>query len=241
MTVAPTHIPRHPVHRRWSIVTLVALVGILAGALGYALRGNGSSTSGGSLAGSGTPAADARTLPPFTSVDLAGSNVVTIAVGRKQSVVVKADNNLIRHVTTSVKHGRLVVGNTPGSISTKSPMEVDVTVPALRAVSLSGSGVVVLAGVHAPSLSIDLSGSGIVRASGTATRLTATVDGSGDAQLGGLAAKVVHASISGSGRIVVSAAQSLAAQIPGNGAIVYFGNPSQVTTNVTGNGSVTRG
>ena len=44
-------------------------------------------------------------------------------------MVVKADDNLIDRVTTHVRSGRLVIGNTPGSFSTESPMSVEVGVP----------------------------------------------------------------------------------------------------------------
>jgi hypothetical protein len=64
---------------------------------------------------------------------------VTVAVGGRQSVVVHADSNLLRDVTTRVVAGTLVVGTT-GSFSTRSPMSVEVSVPSLASLTLSGSG-----------------------------------------------------------------------------------------------------
>ena len=51
----------------------------------------------------------------------------------------------------------------------------------------------------------------------------------------------MHAVISGSGLIQVTATASLDAAVPGSGTIIYTGNPPQVTTSVTGAGTVTRG
>jgi hypothetical protein len=51
----------------------------------------------------------------------------------------------------------------------------------------------------------------------------------------------VHAVVSGSGLIQVTATTSLDAAVPGSGTIIYSGNPPQVTTSVTGSGAVTRG
>lgn len=51
----------------------------------------------------------------------------------------------------------------------------------------------------------------------------------------------MRAVVSGSGLIQVTATTSLDAEVPGTGAIVYGGNPVQVTTSVTGIGTVTRG
>ena len=51
----------------------------------------------------------------------------------------------------------------------------------------------------------------------------------------------MHAVVTGSGLIQVTATASLDAAVPGDGAIIYSGNPPQVTTSVTGTGAVTRG
>jgi hypothetical protein len=190
--------------------------------------------------GSGVPATQVRDVAGFRGVELAGSNDVVVRVGGTQSVVVHADDNLLGHVTTQVRDGNLVIGTTPGSYRTKVPMSVVVTVPSLDAVTLAGSGLIRATGVDASSVTVTLSGSGLVRMSGTATRLAVSLGGSGDAQLEQLVAKDVQAVVEGSGRIVVTATDSLDASVPGSGAIVYGGNPPHVTTSITGSGAVTR-
>jgi len=161
-------------------------------------------------------------------------------VGGSQSVVVHADSNLLGLVTTRVVGGTLLVGTT-GSFTTRTPMSVDITVPALAVVTLSGSGQLSVTGISTPVLTVSLPGSGALDASGTATRLDVNLDGSGQAQLDQLTARDVHAVISGSGLIRVTATASLDASVRGQGAIVYSGNPPRVTTSVTGTGAVTRG
>ena len=64
--------------------------------------------------GSAVAATQTRSLPPFTGLDLAGDNNVVVEVGAQQSVVVHADRNLLRRVTTPVSAGTLVIGATPG-------------------------------------------------------------------------------------------------------------------------------
>jgi hypothetical protein len=67
---------------------------------------------------------DAGPLTPgLTGVDLAGDNNIIVQVGARQSIVVHADSNLLRRVTTRVRSGRLVIGNTPGNLSAKSPID----------------------------------------------------------------------------------------------------------------------
>ena len=156
--------------------------------------------------------------------------------GREQSVVVSADDNLVRHVTTRVNHSGLVIG-TVGSFTTRAPMRVEVTLPALQKLELSGSGVVVATDIRASDLRISLSGSGVLRASGAVDRLDVSLGGSGDAQLNDLRARQARAVVSGSGRIVVQVTDRLDASVPGSGVIVYGGDPPHVHTEVTGSGS----
>lgn len=242
MRVAPTR--RHPAApRRSQPVLAAALIGILIGVATVLLLQHdvltGSSTS--RARGSGTAATQTRQLARFSSVELAGSNNVTIQVGGRQSVVVHADDNLLSHVTTRVRAGNLVIGNSAGSFTPRSPMSVDVNVPALDVVKLTGSGIVSAAGITTERLTVTLAGSGVLRAGGRATRLDVTLAGSGDAQLSQLAAREVHAIVSGSGRILVTATRRLDAAVPGSGAIIYSGDPARVTTKVTGSGAVIPG
>jgi hypothetical protein len=221
---------------------LVAILAFLLGGLSVALLVHfdvfeGSSTS--STQGSGVVVTQARDVPPFTGVELAGFNNVVVRVGEDQSVVVKADDNLIERVTTEVRSGTLVIGNTPGSFSTRSPMSVEVTVPTLDALTLTGSGNVIADDLDADSLTVDLPGSGTLTGSGTATRLDVTVGGSGVVQFTQLVANDVRAAVTGSGSIFVTATKSLDASVSGSGAIVYTGSPQDVTRSVTGSGAIT--
>jgi Putative auto-transporter adhesin, head GIN domain len=229
-----------PQHQRGLIsalvLTLVAVLVLAAVVVALLARGG---LPGSGVQGSGVAATQARVLPAFSRLDLAGSNNVTVAVGGRQSVVVHADSNLIRYVTTRVAAGTLVIG-TAGSFTTRSPMSVEVSVPSLAAVTLSGSGKISVTGIDAPRLTLMLPGSGRVYAGGTVTQLDVTLGGSGLAQLDSLAARDVHAVVAGSGLIRVTATASLNAAVTGSGAVIYSGNP-QVTSSVTGSGTVTRG
>ena len=239
ITSAPERSGQRAHHSPLPPIAALTAVVILA-AIGVALLVHSGGSSSSEIRGSGIPATQTRTVPRFSGLDLAGSNNVTVIVGRPQSVVVHADSNLVGHVTTQVVAGTLVIGDT-GSFTAKSPMSVEVTVPALTALNLSGDGQISATGISTPQLIATISGSGLLYATGTATRLDVTVSGDGRAQLSQLVARDVHAVISGSGLIQVAATTSLAAAVPGSGSIVYSGNPPQVTTSVTGTGDITRG
>jgi hypothetical protein len=163
------------------------------------------------VTGSGNAATHTREVESFTSIELAGVNDVTDRVGPEQSVRLSADDNLLDRITTDVTEGRLVIDDL-GSFTTKSPMTVEVTMPSVNALTISGSGV--------------------VRARGTAERVDAELSGAGDLQLGKLSARDVNVVLSGTGRITVRATGRLDAALSGVG---------QVTRQVTGVGVITQG
>jgi hypothetical protein len=241
ITTAPHHGRQTPPRTKLQVAAFITLV-ILA-AIGVVLLARdvlpGSSGSSGTQ-GSGAAATSTRALAKFSGIDLAGSNNVTVVAGARQSVVVHADSNLLSHVTTQVKAGKLIIADV-GRFAPRSPMYVEVSVPSLAALDLTGSGNITVTGVRAARLTVTLPGSGDIYASGSATRLNVSIDGSGDAQFRDLIARNVDAVINGSGAIFVTATQTLDAKVPGSGAVLYGGNPPQVTTSITGSGAVTPG
>ena len=191
--------------------------------------------------GSGVAATQARSLPPFTGLDLAGDTNVVVEVGGKQSVVVHADRNLLRRVTTQVRSGRLVIGTTPGNLAAKSPMFVTVSVPSLDAVRLQGAGNIAVTGIHSRALTVALPGSGNIDVTGTTTKLHVTLSGTGTAMLGGLVARDATAALGGEGTIMLTATHSLTARLSGSGTVTYSGNPPHVTQRITGSGTISPG
>ena len=233
---APDHGRRTPHRTKPQVAAFTALL-VLA-AIGVVLLACSSGSPG--VQGSGVAATSARALPNFGGIDLAGSNNVTVVAGARQSVVVHAGSNLLSHVTTQVKAGTLITGDV-GSYNVKSPMYVEVSVPSLTALDLSGSGNITVTGIRASQLTVAVPGSGDIAASSSVTRLNISIDGSGDAQFSGLIARNADVVIGGSGSIFVTATQSLDAKVPGSGAVLYSGNPAKVTTSITGSGAVTPG
>ena len=112
---------------------------------------------------------------------------------------------------------------------------------ASHALTLAGNGNIVVDGIAAESLEVDLPGNGTLTGSGTATRLQVTVSGSGVARFTELVANKVQASVSGSGSIFLTATKSLRASVSGSGAILYTGDPQDVTRSITGSGGITEG
>lgn len=146
-----------PRRRRGLITALVvALVAVLVlAAVVVALLARGGSLGTG-VQGSGVAATQARVLAMFSSLDLAGSNNVTVSVGGRQAVVVHADSNLMRYVTTRVVAGTLVIGTT----GTSGSGLIRVTATASLNAAVSGSGAIIYSGN--PQVTSSVTGSGTV-------------------------------------------------------------------------------
>ncbi len=216
-----------------AVIAVIAVVAVAALLVVALHRGE----TAGTIGGSGVAIAQPRTVPPFTSVRLAGSNIVRIHVGTERSVVVHADRNLVRRVTTNVEAEQLVIG-TRGSVDAHTPMYVDVAVPRLTSVAVSGSGTVEVDGISSDAFAVALPGSGTIDLAGAVGRLDATIEGSGAIRARPLIATRVTATIPGSGSIDVTATERLVARIGGSGSITCAGSPAHVSRIITGTGSI---
>ena len=236
MTTTPAPTGRRP-HLLVLLLSALAVIGGAAALVAVCHDRDGSSASG-IHQGSGVAGTQRRDLPAFTSIDLAGGNNVTVHVGARRAVVIRADDNLLDLVTTRVHAGRLVIG-TGASLRTKRPMSVDVTVPLLISVSLTGSGTLAVDGIHTRQFTVRLPGSGVVRVTGSTDYLDAILEGAGDGQLRDLVARDVTASVSGLGRLQVHVTGSLDASVSGVGAIFYTGSPRTTIKRISGAGTIT--
>lgn len=240
MTLAPARVQVGRRRTRLVWLGLAALVLVATVVLALARRST-SHPSEAQITGSGVAATEARPLPPFTGVTVAvGANVVVHPADAAVAVV-RTDDNLLGRITTRVRDGVLTVGSV-GQFTTKTPLTVAVGTPQLVALTINRGGSVRMQNLDGKRLTVTLSGlGGSVRANGAVDQLEVALQTFGNAQLRALAARDVHAVLSGSGQISVTATRKLDATMSGSGAILYYGNPPQVHKTVLGSGSVTPG
>jgi hypothetical protein len=188
--------------------------------------------------GSGNAISEARPVNAFHAVSLSGSGQLVIDHGEAESLTITADDNLLPFLTSEVKNGVLELGiKSRTRIHSASPILYSVTVRNLDSIAVSGSGSVEVQEVHTDRLSIDITGSGSVLASGSADRQEIGISGSGTYEGGHLQSKSSTVRISGSGGAVLAASESLDASISGSGSVRYTGDPV-MTTSISGSGSV---
>lgn len=215
-------------------------------------------SSGSAVEGSGKIVEDTRSVPAFQKLRLDGGFDVRVQIGTPARLVVRADDNLLPLIATRVEGDTLVVGTERGqNVHSRGKVLVMVTVPALSAAAVRGSGDLSIDGASGGPFDLALSGSGDVHMGGAnLSRLSASLAGSGDIQLQGRADTAsfsiagsgdIHAaelqtrsakvSIAGSGDAEVQASELLDVNIAGSGDVRYAGSP-RVQRQLAGSGEV---
>jgi hypothetical protein len=186
---------------------------------------------------------DMASLRDFHAIEVTGPDDVIVAVGKDFSVRAEGDPKAIEQLKIKVDGGTLEIGRRDRSglgWSNDKGATIRVTLPALDAVSLTGSGNVDVDRVEAKILDIDLTGSGDLRIGAVRVdALEADLTGSGDIMVAGEAGQG-EISITGSGNFVGTALKigKGEASILGSGNI-DFASDGAIDISILGSGDVT--
>lgn len=198
----------------------------------------------------------------FRSVSLTGSPDVVVTVGGAPSVRAEGDSRLVERLDIRVENGDLKIGYREGSSwsfgwSRDRHATVHVTVPALEAAALTGSGDIRIDRVQAERFSaaltgsgdieigqirareaaFALSGSGSIRAAGAAQSSDIDLAGSGDIDLGRLEIADAAVSLAGSGDVTARAMRTARVSLMGSGDVTITG-PARCQIEKRGPGDV---
>lgn len=206
---------------------------------------------------------ETRDVADFDEVVMRLSGKVYIKLGTKNEVILEGDEDVLEKVRLDVREGRLSIGEESRSRwswrSSRTSLNVYITVKELNGASVSGSGEVIGQDVFkSDGFRISVSGSGNIELELDAKEVDSRISGSGNIEVSGSAEysklgmsgsgkylaeemKVddYEISISGSGRASVNAQESLDVRISGSGGVYYRGRPS-VNSSVSGSGRVRR-
>jgi hypothetical protein len=220
------------VKNRLSIILFAVVLAIsLQGCVGYTV-----------VRGSGRVSEQDRRVSGFDEVALTGQGTLHIAVGRRESLRIEAEHNLLRDLEAEVHGDRLRIGVQNGVLLRNTrPIHYYLTVKELDALALSGSGKIIAPSLEASSFAATISGSGEIemddleaedvrfRISGSgalhvdslkADALDVDISSSGDVDIAGGEVAEQAITISGSGKYVAKRldSESASARISGSGA-----------------------
>jgi hypothetical protein len=173
------------------------------------------------LRGNGVRLVQDRAVDSFSGVSFSAAGNVNIRFGESYSVAVTTDSNLQSYITTDVTDNVLVIDvkDARGGLTAVVGITVDITMPEINAITVSGAGEVKLFEGEGTDLSITLSGAGNIDAQEYQVK-NAIVD------------------CGGVGSVKVWATESLSGKLSGVGSIHYKGDPPSMTVERTGVGSI---
>jgi hypothetical protein len=198
---------------------------------------------------------ETREVSSFHSIRLSVNGEVTVIQGKEQSLVIRADDDVIPRLRTRVKNGTLVISSV-GGIRRSAQLEIDIVMEEIKGLSISGSGTITVSDrikaddvslkisgsgdifleLDASDINTKISGSGKINLSGTVKSHTIDISGSGDTKAFDLLTDTTTVKISGSGDCMVNVSENLDVKISGSGDVEYKGSPK---VNFKGSGSGT--
>ncbi len=195
------------------------------------------------LRGSGDPRTETREVDGFQALALGGSFelVVHVDEDHDQRVVLSGDDNIVPKVVMAVEDGTLEVSLEAMMIRPSLPLKVEIWVPYLDALEISGAADVDIEGLQGELFVLEVSGAAELRLSGAVERFEVEVSGASEIEARGLEAKAVELDLSGAGSAEVFAADSLSVEVSGAGSVRYWGEPGEVDKEISGAGSVAPG
>lgn len=189
------------------------------------------------IRGNGHIVTENRPVQEFTSVEAEGAFDIEWVPG-PASCTIRTDENLLRHVETSL-NGKKLQLEWHGQLRPTHGMKVKLSSSALTGARLTGA--VRLTGTRLSGKGFYLEGTGATRVTvdGAVDELMATMSGASKLDAESLQAKTAELSISGAGKAEVSASEVLKVAISGAGKVTYTGNPT-VEKHVSGAGTIRR-
>jgi hypothetical protein len=216
---------------------------LLAGTFLLAACGDISITIGDSddkVKGSGVAVTETRAVAPFTAIDATGVGKLRLRVGETDSLKVTADDNILPLIKSEVKNGVLVL-STRGASNSKTHIVFEATAKTIRRLENSGTIAIDASGFNGGELAVEASGVGSIALSGRVDSLTAQLSGVGSLDADGLVADVVKTDLSGVGSASVRAEKAISGNVSGIGSLTWKGAATEVSTQVSGIGRVTKG
>ncbi len=193
------------------------------------------------LRGSGSIITQDRNVSSFNAISTFGSAKIFISYAPQISVQVKGYQNLVSEYETKVTGNTLSLQYRDNVNIQNDNIEVYITMPGFVGLNSNGSSTINATGVYddADNLSISIAGNAEINIEKMNVKnYTIESDGNGEISSLGVNANEAKVHLNGSGFVTLSVQNSLDVHISGSGKVSYKGDPPNITTNISGSGSL---
>jgi len=184
-----------------------------------------------------------RTVPEgVNAVDLDGPIDLTLRYGATPSLKVRGEARLLDNVDVSKEGEVLHIGIRGMVLGHRRPLQVELVLPALEAITVDGRGDSTVNGFSGERIEVRMEGGGSLRFNGRFREVDAALSGNGELDLNaGAGIERLDAALTGSGHFtVVGSARELHASASGSGELdARHLRAEQVHVSQTGSGRST--
>jgi ribosomal protein L40E len=195
----------------------------------------------GIIVGSGHPVTQNQPFSNFTSVSV--SSGFEFAITQSSFFIVKTttDDNIQKYLQISKSGDTLSVELKPGYSITTSTLSVEISMPTLSRLELSGGSKGNATGfVSTNNFEIDASGGSRVQMQGQANDLTVNVSGGSQLNLSNFAVRNASVDLSGGSQAEIHPRGRIDANLSGGSHLFYSGNPTLGNINISGGATIER-
>lgn len=197
-----------------------------------------------------------RDLSEFKSISLELSADVIVMKGESSAIIISAQENLLKKITTKVHGSELRIAD-DGCINSKERIKLTAYLPELEKLGINGSGNLIVPDTFTvKNIKLEINGSGDIKGKFIAAIIESEIRGSGNIVLRGSANKHSmeilgsgnieaqdlpcnnsEVEVNGSGDVFVYTIQTLDVKVNGSGTVHYKGKPL-VNSSVNGSGKL---
>jgi len=199
--------------------------------------------------------AETRKVDTFTSVAISSTIEADIKIGSPASVVIEANPDYLKRISTSVRSGTLTV-QLDGTVNTRLAIKAHIVTPNLNGITVEGASsagtlglrgdiVVIVSGASRLNLNgkfgtlkVQLDGDSHLSASGSARVCDLTAGGGSTATLEPLDVGAARANCSGASTVSFGSLQQIDFVAKGASSINYTGSPKVVRSDADGASSI---
>lgn len=191
--------------------------------------------------GSGRIITENRNLSECSGIIISSVGTVYLTQSDEQSILIEADDNIIDRVITRNLGGSLSISLAEGSYSNIT-LRLYVSLKTITNLSISGAGLVECdEPITSDNITCYVNGAGKIKLAGKGNNINCLIDGAGNIDAKDFMADTCDVVVNGTGNCTVFVMDNLDASVNGVGSIIYYGNPTKITTSITGLGQIIRG
>ena len=218
------------------IVAAVVVIGLISTVFFF-----GGWSPFGEVVGSGNLVTNEQLFSDFTSVDARSGFLVEISKSNEYSILVTTDDNVMEFIEITKSGETLNIGVKWGSSIIPTTMKVEITMPELDSLELSGGSQGKLEEfIVTNSFSIDLSGGSSLVGLGEANDFTISASGGSILDFSDFSANDVNVELSGGSQATINIDGTLDADLSGGSRLFYIGEPTLNNIETTSGSTISK-